>query len=201
MRPPKAMPDYRMGDYAENTYFGPQQGPNGVWNGVNATAAGLVRWMYGKGAPQALYDATGSSKWLAKPIGFELLMAGPSPSLPFSSPVGVWKPVAPNGFSALGVVITPGATVAPKLSSVRVVADECVAACAAKQIWCDAKPPHGRCAPADGRSGGWRTAAYVGHGEPAPGTLPMNLVWITTNQTRILQTMPCVQTACLASGL
>jgi hypothetical protein len=152
MRPPKEMADYRLGDYAESTYFGPKQGPEGVWNGVNTTAAGFGRWSYGSGAPLALFDPAGGgaeSKWLTQPVGFELLLAGgfSSSLLPAASPLAIWKPVAPPGFTAVGVIISPGPSHQPKLAAVRVLANECVAMCAAKQLWCDAKAPAGECAP------------------------------------------------------
>eukprot|EP00662_Eupelagonemidae_sp_cell21_P026416 gene26416-21501_t len=47
------MGDYRLGDYAETSYFGPVQGPDGVW------ASSSVRWVYGAGGPAALWAAGG----------------------------------------------------------------------------------------------------------------------------------------------
>jgi|EP01047_Picozoa_sp_COSAG01_P004128 hypothetical protein len=154
--PPASMPEYRLGDYGESSYFGPAQGPNGVWNGVETNASGFGRWAYGSGAPRALIEPASagasapSSRFLAQPIGFELLLhGGPATrgGLPFVSPVAIWKPIAPPGFTALGAIISPGPSHRPKLSACRVLADECVAMCTAKQIWCDAKTPRGHCAP------------------------------------------------------
>eukprot|EP01051_Picozoa_sp_SAG22_P003740 SAG22_NODE_186_length_15907_cov_45.496774_7_plen_1025_part_00 len=222
-RPPKAMPDYRMADYAENSYFGPRQGPGGVWNGINTSSTGFGRWAYGSGGPRALYDGRKSHQrgggggeegtstspdWLVQPLGYELLLAGPSAAWPSVSPVAVWRPIAPPGFTALGAVITAGAGRRPKLSAVRVLADACVAMCVATQIWCDARAPAGRCGPVDGKRGGWSTAAYVasagvggGLGETAgsvSAAVPMNLLWVAANRTDIVTAVPCVRASCLA---
>ena len=202
-RPPKLMPDYRMGDYAENTYFGPRQGPSGVWNGVNTSSTGFGRWTYGSGAPRALIDPAGGTRWLSQPIGFELLLTGPSSLLPSVSPLAVWKPIAPPGFTALGVIISPGQSHRPGLSSVRVLANECVAMCTAKQIWCDAKAPAGVCAPMDGIAGGWSTAAYMAIADAAAASAvrPMNVLWMAANRTDVVQTVPCVRSSCVASAV
>eukprot|EP01052_Picozoa_sp_SAG31_P020564 SAG31_NODE_1553_length_7905_cov_3.137330_1_plen_455_part_00 len=199
-RPPQVMPDYRMADYAENSYFGPRQGPAGVWNGVNTSSSGVGRWAYGRGAPTALYDHNTSSQWLAQPVGYELMLAGPSAALPHVSPVAVWRPIAPPGFTALGAVITASARRRPKRSAVRVLANECVAMCAARQLWCDAKAPAGRCSPVDGKSGGWSTAGYMAMAsllDEGATAVPMNLLWMATNRTDIVTEVPCVRSSCV----
>lgn len=220
LRPPKAMADYRLGDYAESSYFGPRQGHDGVWDGVITSSDGLGLWRPGSGAPLALIDRpkddssntddalTAESRWLAQPIGFELLLSGgwPSDPLPSVSPIAVWKPIAPKGFTAVGAVISPGASQPPRRSAVRVVANECVATCPATQLWCNAVSPNGRCAPANGKSGGWNIAVYVANTAKADSlrsnissvaTRPMNLLWMTVNQTDIQTTVPCVLADCL----
>ena len=186
---------------------------------MNTSSSGYGRWRYGRGAPLALFDTdtrkpsttmqvSGTKRWLREPLGFKLLLSGGSGSsqMPSVSPIALWRPIAPPGYSAIGTVISPGETVLPKRSTVRVLANECIGMCPAKQIWCAASAVGGRCAPTDGRSGGWNTAAYVattagedGHGAPTR-MVAMNLLWLVTNKTDIVNEVPCVRAHCLASG-
>ena len=201
-----------MGDYAESTYFGPLQGPAGVWSGVNHTASGFGFWIPGAGAPLALIDPAakgGSSRWLAKPTSFTLIMAaGPGTALPLTSPLRVWRPVAPVGYSCLGSVITAGVA-PPSVDAVRVLHNECVAECPARQLWCNAQLPNGSCATFNpavaatrGALNGWSLAAYTsgtdGHGSASnrSGVLPTNLLWMERGG-KLRQTVPCVKTACM----
>lgn len=225
LRPPENMTDYRLGDYAEASYFGPMQGPSGVWSTVNTSSSGYGRWGYGSGAPLALFDSEAhepstpmlvgkpsdsislaAKQWLREPLGFELLLSGgyPSSQMPDVSPIALWKPIAPPGYSAIGTVISPG-MVQPTRSTVRVLANECVGMCPAKQLWCATSAAGGRCAPTDGQNGGWSTAAYMAmpadkDGHEATKMVPMNLLWLVTNRTEIVNEVPCVRADCLASG-
>ena len=201
-RPPLSMPDYRMGDYAETSYFGPIQGVGGVWTGVvNFSAAGFGKWNSAGGAPLALYDpgvTTGGGKeWLAEPRRFELLLSGPNTAaLPDTSPIAVWRPIPPEGYTALGAVITTGQDHMPPTSSVRVLKDECVAQCPARLLWCDAKQPDNHC----GAGGQWSMAVYSSSGASSAlssGAIATNLLFVATNSSSPLQTVPCINAACV----
>jgi hypothetical protein len=187
---------------------------------VNTSSSGYGRWRYGSGAPLALFDADARkpSTWmqvsgtkrfeaLREPLGFELLLSGGSGSsqMPFVSPIALWRPIAPPGYSAIGTIISPGETVLPKTSTVRVLANECIGMCPAKQIWCAASAAGGQCAPTGGQIGGWTTAAYMAMpadegGHAATRMVAMNLLWVVTNRTDIVNEVPCVRADCLASG-
>lgn len=91
------------------------------------------------------------------------------------------------------------------MEQVRVLANECVGMCPATQLWCAASAAGGRCAPADGKTGKWSTAAYMalatedaGHG--VTRTVAMNLLWVVANRTDIVHEVPCVRADCLVFG-
>jgi hypothetical protein len=236
---------YRMGDYAEASYFGPRQGVDGVWTGVvNYSVTGKGRGMFGRwtpgtGAPLAVVPALSSDKrssergtvLLAKPLSYELLMvggaaAGPGSDLRDTSSVAIWRPVPPAGFTALGHIITPSPSDVPRIDDVRVLRNDCVATCPARQLWCNARLPNGTCArfnPAaagdedqsdqgkydgeDGTVAGWNVAAYisgaqVGSFRPlaptaASGAVPVNLLFVETNSSKLRRTVPCIRARCL----
>ena len=211
-RPPVGMA-YRMGDYAESQYFGPIQGVDGVWTGVvnYSSAVGFGRWSPGTGAPRAVFDPAGvASKLLATPVGYELLMSGgPGSALNETSPMAVWRPVPPAGYTALGSVVTPSASTKPRLEDLRVLRNDCVAQCPAFMLWCNVKMP-GQCPmfnpamPAATTGGAdWSTAVYTSGADGtqtwhAPqGATATNLLFVEAGSSNVLQSVPCLRTACL----
>lgn len=208
-KPPVGM-KYRLGDYAESTYFGPLQGSDGVWTGVvNYTSAGFGRWAPGIGAPLAVFDPAArtetQSKWLAKPAGFELLVTGGpgSDKLNATSAMAIWRPIAPHGYTALGSIVSTGASVKPQLADVRVLHSDCVAECPARLLWCDAQLPQGRCAHGTDPGTGWSTAVYTSgsNGHPrmavANDSVATNLFIVVPNSSEVLWMVPCIKASCL----
>ena len=113
----------------------------------------------------------------------------------------------------MGSVITAGVA-PPRVDAVRVLHNECVAECPARQLWCNAQLPNGSCATfnpaiagattrgALNAADGWSLAAYTsgtdGHGRASirSGVLPTNLLWMERGG-KLRQTVPCVKTACM----
>ena len=116
-----------------------------------------------------VFDPAGvASKLLATPVGYELLMSGgPGSALNETSPMAVWWPAPPAGYTALGSVVTPSASTKPRLEDLRVLRNDCVAQCPAFMLWCNVKMP-GQCPmfnpamPAATTGGAdWSTAVYT----------------------------------------